>query len=340
MNAGSTDDKPNLRSIASLAGVSHMTVSRVLNDHPNIRPETREKVLRVVEELNYQRNSAARALATRKSRRIGVIVDRPVEIGPDSTLRAVEHAAREAGYSVSSVAASPDDDGVRPREAVAYLTAHGIDALCVIAPRASSVDVLRELTDGMPTLIVKADDDANFLTASVDQRLGATLAVQHLMDLGHREIVHVAGPLDWLDARARERGWHAHLKKAGLHIPPAFVGNWSADSGYEFAVAFDELPPFTAIFAANDQMALGILHGFRDRGIRVPEDVSVVGFDDLSVSRHFLPTLTTVRQDFHALGTLAVEILVAAVEGRSTERRSRIAPELIVRESTAGPRTM
>ena len=190
----------------------------------------------------------------------------------------------------------------------------------------------------MPALVVTAAKDDTFLTVSVDQELGAALAVRHLIDLGHRRIAHVAGPLDWLDAWARHRAWQTEVKAAGLDELDVVVGDWTAGFGYEVAHVAGRLPDCTAIFAANDQMALGLIHGFAERGIRVPDDVSIVGFDDLPEAKHFLPPLTTVRQDFRALGERAVEVLHAALEGSELDRRSIIAPLLIVRESTGRPR--
>jgi DNA-binding LacI/PurR family transcriptional regulator len=329
--------QPSIRSVAAVAGVSHQTVSRVLNGHPSIRPATRARVLEVIEELNYRPNGVARALATRKSRRIGVLVDSPVEYGPNSTLRAVESAARLAGYSVSAITID-EDRSLSPQPALEHLVSQGIDALCVVAPRSSSVVLVRELSSDVPTLVVKAAADPTFLTASVDQELGAAMAVRHLVDLGHREIMHLAGPLDWLDAAGRLRGWHREIRRAGLTERDAVEGDWTSDFGYAFGRSFDRPPDFTALFAANDQMALGVIHGFSERGIRVPDDVSVIGFDDVPDARHFLPPLSTIRQDFRALGERAVQMLLAALEGRDIERRSVTPPELIVRESTAAPR--
>ena len=326
--------KPNIRQVATLAGVSHMTVSRVLNDHPSIAPATRERVLEVMRELNYRPNSAARALASRKTNRIGVVIDSVDEFGPASTLRALEDAAHDRGYTVSSIAVSADRS-VTAHDAVVGLMAIGIDALCLITPRTSSIDLLREVSTGIPTLVVKAEPEDDFLTVSVDQKLGAALAAQHLIDLGHREIVHLAGPLDWLDARRRESEWHAHLQLAGLPVRASVVGDWTSDSGYAFGR--DVVVDFTAVFAANDRMALGLIHALHERGIRVPERVSVVGFDDVPDARHFLPPLTTVRQDFRALGELSIATLLAELEGDDVPRRALLQPELIVRASTAPP---
>src|SRR5918993_1459432 len=256
-----------------------MTVSRVLNDHPNIRESTRERVLQAIDEMNYTRSSIARALATRRAMRIGVLVDSPVQWGPNSTLRAIESAAREAGYAISAFSIS-DDEESRIDTGVVELVTQGVDALCVIAPRASSLDMLRQQSTGLPTLVIKAEPDAEMHTAAVDQRAGAMAAVMHLIELGHRSIVHLSGPLDWYDARAREQGWRDALADAGLTIAPPVVGDWTSDYGYNFGKTYD-FADATAVFAANDQMALGLVHGLSERGLRVPDDISVVGFDDL-----------------------------------------------------------
>jgi DNA-binding LacI/PurR family transcriptional regulator len=326
--------KPNIRQVASLAGVSHMTVSRVINDHPSIAPATRERVLTVMRDLNYQPNSAARALATRKTNRIGVIVDSVVEFGPGSTVRAIEEAAHERGYTVSTIAV---DQRVSAADALTTLGAIGVDALCLITPRSDSVELLREGSLEIPTLVVKQEPETDFFTVAVDQRRGARLAVEHLVGLGHRDILHLAGPLDWLDARAREQEWRDCLDRASLAARPVVVGDWTSDSGYAFGRTLGASPEFTAVFAANDQMALGLIHALHESGVRVPQDVSVVGFDDLPDARHFLPPLTTVRQDFRALGTRSVETLLAELEGRDAPTGALIEPELIVRASTAPP---
>jgi len=327
------DARPNIRSVAEAAGVSHQTVSRVLNGHPSIRPETRARVLEVIESVGYRRSGAAVALATRRTRRLGVLVDSAFEYGPNATLHAVEQAARAAGYGV--VAAEVDEQrSVSAHDAVEHLIGQGVDALCVVAPRSTSVDLLREAATGLPTLVVKPGGDDTFLTLSVDQRRGAELAVQHLIDLGHRDILHVAGPADWLDARERERGWRDRLAAAGLAVREPLVAGWTADDGYAAARSLDL--DATAVFAANDRLALGVVHGLADAGIRVPDQVSVIGFDDVPDARHFLPPLTTVRQDFGALGTRAVATLLAALEGAAVQHEP-IVPELVVRSTTARP---
>ncbi len=329
--------KPSMYDVAALAGVSHQTVSRVLNNHPSIRESTREKVLRAIEEVRYTPNSIARALATNRSHRIGALVDTPVHYGPNSTLRGFDEAARALGYTVDAITVS-DSSRQTAEEGVEHLLAHGVEGLCVIAPRLSSEDSVRAAIREVPVVVVTAEATTGRLTAAVDQRAGARLVVQHLVDLGHREIRHVAGPRDWLDARAREAEWQTVLVESGLPVREAVEGDWTADFGYRYASESPEVDGATAIFAANDQMALGILHGLHARGLRVPDDISVVGYDDIPESRHFLPPLTTVRQDFHALGRLSVTLLIAALQGDVAPRSGMIPPELVVRESTARPR--
>lgn len=324
---------PSMREVGERAGVSHQTVSRVINGHSSIRPATKERVLRAIEELGYRPNSAARALASRRSMRLGVVVDSAVKFGPNATLRAFEDAARDAGYSVSSVTVS-ESRSLSAKSAVDHLLEQGIDGLCVIAPRSSSVDLIAATAGGLPALAVTSNPTTGLLTVSVDQRAGARLAVDHLVALGHTRIAHLAGPLDWLDALGRERGWRLALAEAGLQAGAFVVGDWTADCGYDIAKAPQAFGGASAVFCANDQMALGVLHGLAQRGVRVPEDVSVVGFDDLPEARHFRPALTTVRQDFELLGQRAVAILVASIGGEEPDQRTVIEPELIVRGST------
>ncbi|WP_402461534.1 LacI family DNA-binding transcriptional regulator [Isoptericola aurantiacus] len=330
-------DKPNIRQVAQLAGVSHMTVSRVLNDHPNIREATRRRVEEAISELGYRPSMTARALATQRSRRIGVLVESAVTFGPTSTLYAVESAARASGYEVSSVLLRAGEE-ISPQEAVDHLITLGIDALCVVAPRSSSIAALRRIAVGVPVLVVKPDKDPTFLTVTVDQQAGTVLAVDHLVSLGHRDILHLAGPLDWLDARTRERAFHARSKSWGIRERPIVVGDWTADFAYDFARGIRELPDYTAIFVANDDMAVGLIHGLHERGYSVPDELSVVGFDDIPLARHITPPLTTVRQNFDALGVAVVDVLRAAIEEREIPDVTRIPAEIVTRASSAPPR--
>ncbi len=335
--ASSRRVRPNMRDVAALAGVSHMTVSRVINDHPSLREETRERVREAMRTLDYRPNSDARALASRRADRIGVLIDSALEVGPNSTARAVEMAAQRAGYRVTSVMVS-DPATSSAHGALQHLVTQGVDALCVIAPRSSSLALVRELHTGVPTLVVTADADETFYTVAVDQAEGAALAVRHLAALGHRRIAHLAGPSDWLDAIARSESWAAELRALGLPPAQRWIGDWTADSGYRAGI--DARIDFTAVFAANDQMALGLLRAFHERGRTVPDDISIVGFDDLPDSSSFIPPLTTVHQDFAEVGRRCVQGLLRQIRDEPGGPGTVLVPtRLVVRRSTGAPPT-
>lgn len=329
-------ERPSIRQVASVAGVSHMTVSRVLNDYPGMRDATRQRVLEAIEALNFRPNSAARALATQRNRRFGVMLEGSSAFGPTSALRGIELAASESEYSVTSVTLN-GEEGSTPQVAADQLQSQGVDAICVIAPRSSSVIALREIAVSIPLLVIMSDTDPQWMTLAVDQAMGTKLVVDHLVELGHRDILHVSGPLDWLDAHARERAFHARCRALGLNPRPIVVGDWSADFAYDYVRKLKRPPDYTAIFAANDETALGLIHGFADRSIGLPEEISIAGFDDMPLARHFLPPLTTVRQDFHELGRRSLAMLIAAVEGRELPASGPVPVELIVRRSTSRP---
>lgn len=326
-------NRPNIYDVAARAGVSHMTVSRVLNGHPNIRESTKERVNSAIDELGYRRSGTARALAMRRAMRLGALVDNPVEYGPNSMLRAVENAAQAAGYSVGSFTTS-NDKNKGLDEALKNLLAQDIDGLCVIAPRESSMQLLKQRKLSVPAVFLIPEEVQGATAVSVDQYRGAQLAIEHLIALGHKRIAHLSGPLDWYDARAREQGWRHTMESAGLSPEVMKEGDWTADCGYAWAERLDT-SGCTAVFAGNDQMALGVIHGLAVRGVRVPEDVSVVGFDDVPDARHYQPPLTTVRQDFVELGTLAVHLLLESLRGSDRDGLTVVEPTLIERESTA-----
>jgi len=333
-----TERAPNIRDVAREAGVSYQTVSRVINDSPSIRPATRERILQVIDNLGYRPNPAARALVTSRSKIIGVLSSQSALYGPTTSIQAIEVSAREAGYrlSVTSIGQS-DPESIRA--GLDFLLRQSIDALVILAPQSGVLAVISEVSIGIPFLILEASGADNGHNLSVDQTRGARLAVRHLLDLGHTEIVHVAGPADWLEAQARHDGYRSELIEAGLVPRTPLVGDWTADFGYRAGIELREEPNFTAVFCSNDQMALGVLHAFREAGIRVPDDVSVVGFDDTPEAAHFAPALTTVRQNFVEIGTRAVALLLGELQGATNLDRGPIAPQLIVRESTSARRT-
>ena len=294
--------------VARLAGVSHQTVSRVLNDSPNVRPQTRDRVLAAIGELGYRPNRLARALATRGFRSVGVLTTDTLAHGPASTLLGIERATRGRGWAVT-VASPATTTGEATRAAIEHLLDQGCGGLLVIAPHDAAVKALPAVGDGVPVVWVAGPEHAGLPVVRVDQAAGAVLATRHLLDAGHRTVHHLAGPDAWDEARERRAGWAGVLRQAGAPVPPPLVGDWSAGSGYAAGRTLAGDPGVTAVFAGNDEMAIGVLRALAEAGRRVPDDVAVVGFDDLPVSSQTIPPLTTVRQDFDDLGRRAVDRL-------------------------------
>ncbi|MFC4137710.1 MULTISPECIES: LacI family DNA-binding transcriptional regulator [unclassified Microbacterium] len=324
-----------VRDVAALAGVSRQTVSRVLNEHPDVAPDTRDRVLAAMEELGYRMNNAARALGTRRTRTIGVLASDALQYGPSRSIAAIEASAREAGYWVSTAYADSGDTA-SVRAAIEHLRAQAVDGLVVFAPHARTLDVLKDLDTGIPTVALHTADRS---ALSVDQIAGARLAVAALADAGHLRIAHLAGPADWLEAEARVSGYAAELDARGLDFRMTLRGDWTARSGYQAARAV-QVAGVTAVFAGNDQMALGLITGLRESGVDVPADVSVVGFDDTPDAAFFWPPLTTVRQDFDELARRAVAAVVGESEAIASASApvAPVAPVLISRASVATPR--
>ncbi|GAB2719797.1 LacI family DNA-binding transcriptional regulator [Arthrobacter bambusae] len=327
---------PRLEDVAELAGVSHQTVSRVINDHPNVSKGTRERVEAAIAELGYRRNTAARSLVTRRSQTIGVLASELAQYGPANTLLGVEQAARDAGYFVS-IAALRTVNRESILDAVRHFLDQSVDGIVVIVPHSETLLALAEVNPGVPVVAVGSLGGASVGGAMVDQRRGAELAVRHLVDQGHRRIGHVAGPQDWIDGVARSEGWSEALQAAGLEDDLLVVGDWSAGSGYDIGKKLADERTATALFVGNDQMALGLLRAFNEAGVRVPEDVSVVGFDDQPESGYFTPPLTTVRQDFEELGRRCMDLMLSGIENGESVGTTVVEPELVVRQSTSAP---
>jgi DNA-binding LacI/PurR family transcriptional regulator len=327
---------PNIRDVAREAGVSYQTVSRVLNESPAIRPSTREQVLRVIDELGYRPNPAARALVTSRSGIIGVLSSQSALYGPTTSIQAIEVAAREAGYRLSVTSISTSEPG-SIRAGLDFLLSQSIEALVVLAPQEGVFEALVDLSIGVPFVTLEAPGLDPGRSISVDQTRGARMAVRHLIDLGHRDILHLAGPSDWLEARARLDGYRRELLEAGLTPLAPVVGDWTAEFGYRIGTELLAERGFTAVFCSNDQMALGLLHACRDAGVDVPGELSVVGFDDTPESAHFAPALTTVRQNFVEIGNRAIALLLAELDGAVDHESGPIAPELVIRSSTGPP---
>lgn len=322
--------------VALLAGVSHMTVSRVINDPGSVARETRAKVLAAIRELDYRPNVAARTLVTGRSQTLGVVALDSTLYGPASMVYGIENAARENGYGISIVSLRVHNRASLG-DAIDRLRGQGVEGIIVIAPHLAGGQVLRYLQKDLPVIAAQALPEGPVRAVSVDQYEGAGLAVRHLLDLGHATVRHIAGPAGWFESCERERGWRETLERAGAAVPPVLSGDWSPQAGYALGRQLADDAGMTALFVANDQMALGVLRAFSETGIRVPEDVSIVGFDDIPESAYFSPPLTTVRQDFIELGRRTLTLLLASIDGREADAAASVIPELLVRKSTAAP---
>ncbi len=322
--------------VARRAGVSQQTVSRVLNGHPNVSPATKADVLAAIRELGYRPNAAARTLVTGKTNVLGVISFDTTLYGPASMLYGIERAAHPE-YFVA-IASLPTFDRRSLTEAIDRFLGQAVAGIIVIAPQTEAVETLAGLAARVPLVAVGSDSTAAVPSAKIDNVAGATMATRHLLDLGHRTVYHISGPDSWLDARDRTNGWRQALRAAGAPEPEMLRGDWSARSGYEIGLRLATAPEVTAVFCANDSMALGFLRAAAERGRQLPRDLSVVGFDDFPEAAYFWPPLTTVRQDFGALGAQALEsLLVQIMAGGEAGPMTPIMPDLIVRFSSAPP---
>jgi DNA-binding LacI/PurR family transcriptional regulator len=329
--------EPAMMDVAKLAGVSHQTVSRVLNGHPNVREQTRLRVRAAMAELDYRPNRAARALVTGRSQLIGVVAQNSTLFGPASLLAAFELAASAAGFTVS-VRRVRVLDRVSIADAVEHHRDQRVAGIVVIAPTESASAALADVPADVPLVTVDGDPSRPTPMVTVDQAGGAAAATRHLLATGHETVWHVSGPTDWFDSAGRMHGWQRALEEAGAEVPPAIAADWSAAAGYRAGQMLARMPDVTAVFAANDHLALGVLRAMSERGRRVPEDVSVVGFDDVPEAEYFIPPLTTIRPDFDAVAERALGMVLDRIAGDSGTTRLTIAPTLIERSSVAVPR--
>ncbi|WP_054687084.1 LacI family DNA-binding transcriptional regulator [Microbacterium sp. No. 7] len=302
--------------VARVAGVSAQTVSRVVNDSPRVDPATRERVEHAMSELGYLPHRAARALRTGRSHTIGVVVATLATVGNSRMLEAVSTAAAARGYALMVVSVT-DRAGVA--DAFARLRAQGADGAVVV--NEATALAAGAAPDGAFALVaVDCPGSVPFPTVQSDHAGGAAAATRHLLSRGHHTAWHVAGPASSFAAAERERGWRDALSQAGAPAPPLERGDWTAASGHAAGTRLATRDDVTAVFAANDQMALGLVRALADAGRRVPEDVAVAGFDDVADAADYRPPLTTVRQDFDALGDAAVTALIGALDGAAPTR--------------------
>jgi DNA-binding LacI/PurR family transcriptional regulator len=317
----------SMADVAARAGVSGQTVSRVVNGSPRVDPATRARVEEALRTLGYRPHTAARALRTGRTRTIGLIASTLASVGNSRMLEAIADAAAQRDYSLAVVTLAGTR---RLPDAFTQLRAQGVDGAIVLN---EATTLLREGDPpaGLSLVVVDSPPDDRFAIVQTDHAAGAGAAVAHLLARGHRTVHHLGGPEGSFAARERERGWRAALTAAGAPVPAVVRGDWTSRSGHAAASA---LADATAVFVANDQMALGALRGFADAGREVPGDVAVVGFDDVVDAADYRPPLTTVRQDFRALGARALSTLLSMVEDGASPTTSNVAGALVVRASS------
>lgn len=333
-----TPRQANIYDVARLAKVSHQTVSRVLNHNPSIRPETKARVEKAMTSLGYRPNLAARALASSKTHMLGILSSDTDFTGPAAMVHHMEIAARQKGYFVVSVGIDANDPK-SVKDGMEHLLKLSVEGIAVVTPQLEAVELVRSQLDGIPIVTLDSMYRMDELAVSVDNFAGGVTATQHLIDLGHRNIVHISGQKGWFESTTRAAGYTSTMLGANL-IPQVIDGDWEISTGHRVGSQLDVLGKgITALFIANDRMALGFMHAMRDRGISIPHDVSIVGFDDLEETAYYSPPLTTLKQDFKALGSRAMELLMAEIAGQTTKKMDRLIPNLILRSSTAAPKT-
>ncbi|MEV0383191.1 LacI family DNA-binding transcriptional regulator [Nonomuraea sp. NPDC050643] len=328
----------SMADVAKLAGVSSQTVSRVSNGHPGVIDSTREQVLAAMRELGYRPNSAARALRYGRFNTIGVILFSLASTGNSRTVEAIATHAAAEGYAITLIPIDvPTQDNVLG--AFTRMGELAVDAVIVIIEIHLLDAGTVTLPPGAHVVVVDSDAGDRYSVVDTDQADGARLAVHHLLELGHRTVWHVTGPRTSFAGERRALAWRATLEAAGRPVPAPLHGDWSAESGYAAGLALADEPECTAVFVSNDQMALGVLRAFHERGRAVPGDVSVVGFDDIPDAAFFVPPLTTVHQDFAEVGKRCVRRVLRQIrENRLAQPGTDLVPtRLVVRSSTAAP---
>jgi DNA-binding LacI/PurR family transcriptional regulator len=323
--------------VAVLARVSHQTVSRVINGGNKVAPETRARVEDAMRLLDYRPSSLARGLVTGRSRTIGVIGFNTTLYGPASTLFGIEQAAYDAEY-LTSVVSMPELNGESVHRASERLRQHNVEGIIAVAPHQTAIAAVDRLATEISVVCVEAGLESSIASVQVDQRGGARAATQHLLDLGHRTVLHVAGPPSWQEAELRLFGWREALLEAGAAPAAPMFGDWSSESGYRIGAQIASSAGITAVFCANDQMALGLIRGLVEAGLQVPDDISVVGFDGTPDSAYFNPPLTTISQNFIEVGRQSFNLLRDMIDHRPrVDNRIVIPFDLISRSSSSGP---
>lgn len=326
---------PSILDVARLAGVSAQTVSRVARHAPNVKETTRTRVLHAMDQLGYTPNRAARALRQGSYSALGVITQNLARTGEHLITAGIASRAEELGYSVNLAQVSRPQPDTLTR-AGSHLSNQAIDGLIIVQAGSAKSGAL-SIPRALPCVVSDSRFIDDYSSVTADQARSTREAINHLLALGHRNIAHVGGPVDSRSAMTRERTWRRTLAESGLDAGPLYQGDWSGKSGYEAGTIIARDSRISAVFCANDEMAFGVLRALAQAGRRVPEDVSVIGFDNIELSEYSTPALTTVDQDFSAIGRALVDLLIDNIESGTRNLEHRIIDShLVIRHST-GP---
>jgi LacI family transcriptional regulator len=337
--------KVTIRDVAAAAGVSHQTVSRVINDRPDVAADTRRRVWQVIEDLKYQPSAIARSLIQQRSFTLGVVIAGLKYVGPSRTLNGITEQAEEIDYTLLlKELPSFETNDVQPL--LNSLRARQVDGVIWAVPEiGSNRDWLQSQPPefSIPMVFLTMQTRPDLFIVSIDNYLGGRIATEHLLEQGYRHIGHISGPLDWWEARQRKAGWQDALSEAGIQVADHHweSSNWLSAGGEQaIRKLLDRYPEMEAVFVANDQMALGVLQVACEKGLQVPQDLAVVGFDGIPEAAYYWPPLTTVYQDQQKLGCTAVRQLVQIIEagqqsGAVIEPKTiSFQPKLIIRKSS------
>lgn len=338
--------RPTIKEVATAAGVSTQTVSRVINKRPDVSPETRKRVQTVIEELRYRPSALARSLIQQRSYTLGVVTAGLRFIGPSRTLSGITNAAEEKGYSLL-LKELPQFDTTDVTPIFQALHDRHVDgiiwAVAEVGDNRNWIDH-RSFETNIPMVYLAMEPREDIRVVSIDNYLGAQMAVRHLFQQGYKHIGHVAGPMDWWEAQQRMKGWEASLAEFQTKPEASYwvEGNWSSASGVQ---AIEKLliqyPEMDAVFVGNDQMALGVIQIAMQKGLRIPEDLGIVGFDNIPESAFFFPSLTTIQQDQYHIGKVAVaqiiQLIESSLDGLELEPSNSfiLSPTLVVRQSSS-----
>ena len=339
-----TNKRTTIKQVARAAGISTQTVSRVINGRPDVSPETRARIQRVITEMDYQPSALARSLIQQRSYTLGIITAGLKFTGPSRTLNGIANKAEELGYALLlEEMLQFDPDNIKPL--LQNLLARHVDGIVWAAPEVGDNrrwvgEILNDVP--VPVVFLTMQPRPGVSTVAVDNFEGGRLATRHLLEQGCRRIGHISGPQDWWEARQRKQAWQETLQKADIPVTDKACaeGNWSSSSGQTaFTHLLETYPGMEAVFVANDQMALTVLQVAHRRGLRVPQDLAVIGFDNMPESAYFWPALSTINHSLYELGCRAVQETVEQIEAVHQDKKLEpqnilLSPELIVRESS------